>query len=191
MPDRNPAVQPVPPICLLLMKGHPATGKSTLAQGLARRLRWPLIDKDDVKDHTLVLPNGNTLAYTILWQIVARQLDLGLSVIADSPLSYPTGYATGCTLAAQAGTALLVVETTLDEAEWRSRLDARSPEESTHKIRGWNAMQAQLEIYNGCWEYSIEPQHHLRVDASLPVADQLQIVFDRLSSICSVQRNHL
>ena len=47
---------------LLVMKGHPATGKSELAYRLARRLRCPLIDKDDVKDYTLALPDGNVLA---------------------------------------------------------------------------------------------------------------------------------
>ena len=37
----------------LALKGHPATGKSVVAEALARRLRWPLIDKDDAKDHIL------------------------------------------------------------------------------------------------------------------------------------------
>jgi len=79
---------------LIAMKGHPATGKSTLAQALARQQRWPLIDKDDVKDHTANVPGGNVLAYDILWQVVETQLRLGMSVIADSPLSYPLSYET-------------------------------------------------------------------------------------------------
>ena len=35
---------------LVLMKGHPGTGKSTLAQCLCRLLEWPLIDKDATRD---------------------------------------------------------------------------------------------------------------------------------------------
>jgi predicted kinase len=35
---------------LLLIKGLPGTGKSALALALARRLKWPLIDKDDARD---------------------------------------------------------------------------------------------------------------------------------------------
>lgn len=153
---------------LVVMKGHPATGKSTLARALARRFGWPLIDKDDVKDHTLGLPGGNELAYRILWQVVATQLALGLNVIVDSPLAYPVGYATAQALATNVDARLLVVETRLDEAEWRRRLDARSPDESTHKIRGWAAMQRQLQQYAGCWQYTIAPEHHLVVDTTQP-----------------------
>ena len=32
------------------MQGHPGTGKSTLATGLARSLAYALVDKDDVRD---------------------------------------------------------------------------------------------------------------------------------------------
>jgi predicted kinase len=162
--------------CLIALKGHPATGKSTLARALAGRLGWPLIDKDDVKDHTLGLPGGNELAYAILWQIVATQLGLGLSVIADTPLSYPIGYATAQRLAKQSNARLLIVETRLDEAEWRRRLEARPPGESAHKIRGWAAMQAQLRAYAGCWRYAIDPAHHLVVDTGQPLEAAIQQV---------------
>ena len=67
---------------LIVMKGHPATGKSTLAHALARTLKWPLLDKDDIKDHTLGLPAANDLAYAILWQLVATQLRLGVDFVA-------------------------------------------------------------------------------------------------------------
>ncbi len=85
--------QPTDHPLLIVMKGHPGTGKSTLAQALAHRLGLPLLDKDDVKDHTLHLPEGNALAYAITWQIVETQLRLGISVVADTPLSYPEDFA--------------------------------------------------------------------------------------------------
>ena len=59
---------------LLLLKGHPATGKSALAHALAQRLAWPLIDKDDIKDYLYTLPQGNALSYKIMWHIVRHQL---------------------------------------------------------------------------------------------------------------------
>lgn len=170
-----------PNLTLIAMKGHPATGKSTLAHALARTFSWPLIDKDDVKDHTLHLPAGNQLAYAILWQVVERQLALGISVIVDSPLSYPVGYETVCTLADRYGVELLVVETYLDEAIWQARLEARPPEESTHKIRGWQAMQAQLCVYNDCWRYPIQPEHHLIVNTEQPLTALISLVQQRLT----------
>ena len=35
---------------LILFKGHPGVGKSSLARALAVRLRCPIIDKDDARD---------------------------------------------------------------------------------------------------------------------------------------------
>lgn len=166
---------------LIAMKGHPATGKSTLARALAQRFGWPLVDKDDIKDHTMGLPGGNELAYWVMWQVAATQLALGLSVIADSPLSYPIGYTTAQALAARYGARLLVVETRLDEAEWRRRLEARAPGESVHKLRGWMAMQAQLAAYDGCWQYAIAPEHHLVVDTVQSAEGLVALVQDRLT----------
>lgn len=168
---------------LLLLKGHPATGKSTLAHALARTLQWPLLDKDDIKDHLYTLPAGNEAAYAILWQVAARQLQLGLNVIVDSPLSYAGGYRTGCDLARRFGAKLLVVETTLPEAEWRARLDARPPTASAHKIAGWAAMQRLLAHYQECWRYPIAPAHHLVVDTTTPLAVLVAAVTARLAEL--------
>lgn len=165
---------------LLLMKGFPATGKSLLAHGLSRALGWPLVDKDDVKDHLLHLQEANSLAYDIMWSVTRRQLMLGLSVIVDSPLTYPLAFQTGSALAAEYGAHLLVVETQLDEVLWRERLDSRDPAESAHKIAGWEAMQGLLLQYDGCWQYDIPAQKHLVVDATLPVPVLTRAVADRL-----------
>jgi len=154
---------------LIATKGHPATGKSMLAQMIARRFRIPLIDKDDVKDFVLNAPDANRLAYQVMWQMCATQLDLGLSVIAVSPLAYPEGYAKAQELAAHYNAQLLVIETVLDEGIWKQRLVARLPDYSAHKISGWEAMQEQLRAYGGCWQYPIAPEHHLVVDTAQPV----------------------
>jgi len=165
---------------LIAMKGHPATGKSLVAASLARRTHWPLIDKDDVKDHILDVAGANDRAYAVMWQIAATQLALGMSVIAVSPLAYPVGYTTAQTLAKKHRARLLVVETVLDEAEWQRRLNRRQPGYSTHKISGWEAMQAMLLQYNGCWQYPIAPEHHLRLDTNWPVELLIQQILTHL-----------
>ena len=165
---------------LLLLKGHPATGKSTLANALARRLGWPLIDKDDIKDHTYQLPDGGHLSYAIMWQIVRHQLAIGLSVLVDSPLSYPTTYATGQALATEFRTKLLVVETALGDALWQARLDQRMLEAQTHRTSSWANMQQLLTDYNASWCYPIDAQHHIIVDTSQPPAQLVQRIIDFL-----------
>ena len=174
---------------LVAMKGHPATGKSTLAYALARTLQWPLLDKDDIKDHTLGLPDANNLAYAILWQVVATQLALGVSVIVDSPFAYPVLYTQAQALATAHDAHLLVVETVLTETIWRQRLEARPPSASTHKIQGWARMQALLTSYADCWRYPIDPAHHLLVNTEEPLEQLLQLVQAKLLNLSLSQRD--
>jgi predicted kinase len=168
---------------LVAFKGHPATGKSVLAEALARRLRWPLIDKDDVKDHLLHLPDANELAYAIMWQIAGTQLALGLSALAVSPLSYPQEYEQAAALAVRHNARLLVVETVVEEAEWRRRLAAGDAAGSAHKIRSWETMQEQLRRYGDSWRYPIDPAQHLRLDTARPLDELVAAVLARLGPV--------
>ena len=175
---------------LIAMKGHPATGKSTLARALARQQRWPLIDKDDVKDHTANVPGGNVLAYDILWQIVETQLRLGMSVIADSPLSYPLSYETVQQLANRYGAKLWVVETRLDSVVWLARLEARGQTSANnHRIDSWADMQALLARYDGCWNYEIAPEQHILLDSSQPVEQLVEAVLRKRIFRTRIRRN--
>lgn len=165
------------------MKGHPATGKSNVAAALARRLRCPLIDKDDIKDHVLDTQDANERAYTIMWQIAGVQLALRLNTIAVSPLSYPATYAAAAALAQKHLSHLLVVETQLAEEEWKRRLNNRRPGYSTHKISGWEAMQEMLRKYDGCWQYPIPAAQHIVVDTTQPLKQSLGQIMQRIDDL--------
>jgi predicted kinase len=168
---------------LIAMKGHPATGKSNVAAALARRLRSPLIDKDDIKDHVLDTLDANERAYTIMWQIAGVQLALRLNVIAVSPLSYPATYAAALALADRHRGHLLVVETRLEEEEWKRRLNNRRAGYSTHKISGWAAMQEMLRQYDGCWQYPIPAAQHIVVDTAQPLKQSINQVIMRVDEL--------
>lgn len=139
------------PLIIIAMKGHPGTGKSTLADAIASALKIPLIDKDDVRDCTLSLQQTlqkttphhqhatsaaaaassllNDLSYDVIWKIASTQLKLGVSVVVDSPLSRRAHLEKLVKLAGEMRAGLVIVECKpSDEAEWRRRLEGRGNE---------------------------------------------------------------
>ena len=76
---------------LILFRGLPATGKSTLARGLAAHLRAPVLDRDVLKSTALQQCSDDraaaVLSYTQLRALVDDQLGLGLSVVVDAPFT--------------------------------------------------------------------------------------------------------
>lgn len=112
---------------LIAMRGMPGCGKSTVARALSRQLGWPLIDKDDIKDildeH---VPQSGGLAYETMWNVARRQLLQGLSVVADSPLTFVMAYEKARAVVRETGAALAVIECRCsDEEIWRQRINAR------------------------------------------------------------------
>ena len=133
---------------LLAFKGLPGTGKSTLARALARALRWPLIDKDDVKDVIHAdCPGSGPLSYEAMFRVASRQLACGLNVICDSPLSQEISYANASRVASQHAATLLVLETTLSDLDlWRERINERQHDPARmaagHHITSWETLEA-------------------------------------------------
>lgn len=78
---------------LVLLKGQPGSGKSTLGRALAQHLRWALIDKDDARDAFQQLSESqphidwNSLSYDVMFRYCSTQLACGLSVVFDCPLA--------------------------------------------------------------------------------------------------------
>ncbi|KAG5250631.1 zinc finger MYM-type protein [Salix suchowensis] len=185
---------------IIAMKGHPGTGKSTLASSLASSLKIPLIDKDDVRDCTISIQNSspataskllNDLSYDVVWQIASTQLRLGLSVIVDSPLSRRAHLDRLVQVASSTGSLLVIVECKpLDEGVWRRRLEqrGRGDQASWHKPSTWQDLERLLEGYDGSTDYDVGDVPKLVLDTSVSVAvDELvsRVVDFVVSSACT------
>ncbi|GAB4194844.1 MAG: AAA family ATPase [Roseiflexaceae bacterium] len=133
---------------LIVFKGHPGVGKSTVARVLGRALNIAIIDKDDVKDVLAgVCTNAGGLSYEVMFRVARRQLLQGLHAICDSPLSEELGYQSACAAAEAAQAALVVIECVCsDPAVWRSRIEQRAAQGlPTHQIDSWAALEQHLQ----------------------------------------------
>jgi predicted kinase len=160
-------------IWLLALKGHAGCGKSTLGRTLSSRLGWPIIDKDGIKD----ILDGHTeeaggLAYETMFNVARRQLQQGLNVICDSPLTYPMGYEKARQIAIGTHARLVIIECYCsDEQEWSRRINARKTLQmpAHHQVDG-DAMQAYLASVRQESSYPISDPY-LRVDTVRPLED--------------------
>ncbi|KAH7661053.1 P-loop containing nucleoside triphosphate hydrolase protein [Dioscorea alata] len=152
------------PLIIVAMKGHPGTGKSTLARSIAASLHCPLLDKDDVRDatlplelhHPLSIPLLNDLSYSALWNLANTQLHLRLSLVIDSPLSRRSHLDRLLDLSRRHSARLVVVECVAgDVAEWKRRIETRVGD-SWHKPRSWEDLETLLQGYGGCTDYDMD-----------------------------------
>ena len=82
----------LPPL-LLVVTGMPSSGKTTVADGLARRLRLPVIAKDEIKeslydslgaDDVDASARLGAAAYALIFALARPMLDSGVSAIVEA-----------------------------------------------------------------------------------------------------------
>lgn len=153
---------------LVIFSGLPGTGKSTLADKLARKLHCPLLRIDDVIGD---VPEDAGIAFwdskvKILLDLVETQLELGLDVVADSVfMNMDRQHAQQ--LARKYNARFLPIYVFVsDEKAWEQRITVRYDELNNKDVATWERVQHQREYFRE-WE----PQTALFID-SINALDQ-------------------
>lgn len=138
---------------LVIFSGLPGTGKSTLANKLARELRWPLLRIDDV---TGDVPDNAGLDFwdsriEILLGLAEAQLELGMSVIVDSVFMNKDRYHAQA-IAREHHARFRPIHTFIsDETIWEERITARYLELNHPAVSTWDQIQRQRNHFR-VWE---------------------------------------
>ena len=170
---------------LVVFSGLPGTGKSVLAEAVARELGIPVFAKDWIEAtllHCELTPTNQdkplgSAAYQLLTVFAERQLMLGQSVILDSVASTQSIRSTWRELAEKYNAKWLVIECICsDEKVHRARLGTRQ-----RGIPGWHELAwSDVELvknYYHPWD-----EKRLILDAMQPFEDNLNLVFGYLRS---------
>ena len=147
---------------LVIFSGLPGTGKSTLANRLARELHWPLLRIDDVVNNIPENPGTEfwDSQVEVLLTLTESQLVIGLSVVVDSVfMNTDRQHAQALAQKYQAHFRPIYTYTS-DEKIWEQRLTARYMELNNTAVATWELVQRQRTHFR-TWE----PDTALFVDA--------------------------
>jgi predicted kinase len=162
------------------MAGLPATGKSAVAEGLARALGCAVLSVDPVEAAmwrsgvSRDQPTG-LAAYVVVETLAAEQLALGHDVIVDAVNAVEPAREQWRQLAGRTGSALRFIEVRCsDEAEHRRRLEARGQRIAGFREPTWDSVQERRADF-ATWH-----DDRLVLDSMAPLADNLRRALDHL-----------
>lgn len=172
----------------VVMRGYPGTGKSTIARAIAAALHAPLIDRDILRQKAVDifgdLPQVGHFSYELMFALAAEQLELGLSVVVDTPLTYRTTYEQAQELARTFSTPILVVHCQCPPEVQKRRLEERKGQVSQFQITSWEEWMQWKQRFE---EFETE---ECVIDTANPLADSLAKVMCTISELHARQGHY-
>ena len=155
---------------LVVFGGLPGTGKTTLARGLARRLKATYIRIDTIeqalRDSGALAGGVDDAGYRVAYALAADNLRLGISVVADSVNPLKITRDAWCAVAADTGAQVIEIEVVCsDLVEHRRRVGSRQSDIPGLSLPSW---QDVLDRQYEPWD-----RPHIVVDTATTSVDEL------------------
>lgn len=144
---------------LIVFKGQPATGKSTLAKNLSESLGWRLLSRDEIKEKLLSDGEENLgkKSHELMWDLAKDELESGKSCILDTNLNQKVAYDDLVELGKNVRAKILVIECICDEVVQKIRFDERSKMAlSPFWIKSWDEYQLYLTSFKNDGDFEIK-----------------------------------
>ena len=181
-----PACDAVP--VLVVMAGLPASGKSAVAEGLAKALKCAVLSVDPVEAAMWRAGVGREqptglAAYVVAEALAAEQLGLGQDVIVDAVNAVEPAREQWRQLADRTDSRLRFIEVRCsDEAEHRRRLERRQRGIDGMPEPDWDSVQARRAGFDD-WQ-----DDRLVLDSMAPLDELLRLALDHLAATGAVAR---